>query len=54
MELQTINSAKPLSYLPPSDEDSEPELAPSTLEAQVVMAEREDFVKRIEAYCDCV
>lgn len=54
MELQTINSVKPLPYSPPSAEGSEPELAPSATETQVVMAEREDFVKRIEAYCDCV
>lgn len=53
MELQQIKPVAPIPYPPSYDEEAASRL-PELQETLNVITEREDFVKRIEAYCDCV
>jgi hypothetical protein len=56
MELQQVSAEKLMLYPPNTiKEASEVTLSENQKKAEsVVITEREEFVKRIEAYCDCV
>lgn len=53
MELQHIKPEPPIPFPPSLDEEAALRLSEQQ-ETLTVILEREDFVKRIEAYCDCV
>jgi hypothetical protein len=56
MELQQVRIEKPIPYPPAMmKETAEIVLSESQKKTEPgVIAEREEFVRRIEAYCDCV
>lgn len=53
MELQHIKPEPLIPYPPSFDEEAALRLSEQQ-KTLTVITEREDFVKRIEAYCDCV